>query len=142
MKEYRHGAHTVFEIHLPLVWVTKDRRPALTGEVALRVRDIIREICGQPEVTLMKGPVGRDHVPLFVAIPPQVTIRRLLPGGKGKTASKLLGEVPPLRKTFWGRHLWARGYFCCSSGNVTDAVIADYIANQGRDQDEDFKVDG
>jgi REP element-mobilizing transposase RayT len=38
MKDYRHGAHTVFEIHLPLVWITKYRRPALTGDVALRVR--------------------------------------------------------------------------------------------------------
>ena len=142
MKEYRHGAHTVFEIHLHLVWVTKYRRPALTGEVALRVRDILREICGQPEVTIMKGHVGRDHVHLFVSIPPQVTISRLLQWVKGKTAYKLLGEFPHLRKTFWGRHLWARGYFCCSSGNVTDEVIAEYIANQSHDQDEDFKVDG
>lgn len=142
MKEYRHGAHTVFEIHLHLVWVTKYRRPALTGEVALRTRDIIREICGQHEVTIMKGHVGRDHVHLFVSIPPQVTISRLLQWVKGKAAYKLLGEFPHLRKTFWGRHLWARGYFCCSSGNVTDEVIADYIANQSHDQDEDFKVDG
>lgn len=63
-------------------------------------------------------------------------------GLKGKTAYKLLGEFPQLRKTFWGRHLWARGYFCCSSGNVTDEVIAEYIAKQGQDQDENFKVDG
>ena len=29
--EYRRGAHTVFEIHLHLVWITKYRRPALHG---------------------------------------------------------------------------------------------------------------
>ncbi|MFL6449199.1 MAG: transposase, partial [Bryobacteraceae bacterium] len=45
-------------------------------------------------------------------------------------------------KQFWGRHLWARGYFCCSSGNVTDEIIAEYIANQNESQDEDFRVDG
>ena len=142
MKEYRHGAHTVFEIHLHLVWITKYRRPALTGEVALRVRDLIREVCGQHEVTIMKGQVSKAHVPLLVSIPPQVTISRLLQWLKGKTAYKLLGEFPHLRKTFWGRHLWARGYFCCSSGNVTDEVIAEDIAHQSPDQDEDFKVDG
>ena len=38
--------------------------------------------------------------------------------------------------------LWARGYFCCSSGNVTDEVIAKYIAEQNTNVDEDFKVDG
>jgi len=142
MKEYRRGAHTVFEIHLHLVWTTKYRRPALTGEVALRVRDLIREICGQHEVTILKGHVAKDHLHLFVSIPPQVTISRLIQWLKGKTAYKLLGEFPHLQKQFWGRHLWARGYFCCSSGNVTDEVIAEYIANQSHDRDDDFKVEG
>ena len=142
MKEYRHGAHTVFEIHLHIVWTTKYRRAALTGEVATRVRDLIREICGQHEVTIMKGHVAKDHVHLFVSIPPQVTISRLIQWLKGKSSYKMLGEFPHLQKQFWGRHLWARGYFCCSSGNVTDEVIAEYIANQSHDRDDDFKVDG
>jgi putative transposase len=94
MKEYRRGAHTVFEIHVHLV-----------------------------------------------SLPPQVTISRLLQRLKGKRAYRLLNEFPHLRKTFWGRHVWARSYFCCSSGNVTDEVIAEYIATQSQDQDDDFKVD-
>jgi hypothetical protein len=53
-----------------------------------------------------------------------------------------LAEFLHLKKQFWGRHLWGRGYFCCSAGNVTDEVIAKYIAEQNIDQDEDFKVDG
>jgi len=142
MKEYRHGAHTVFEIHLHVVWTTKYRRPALTGEVAMRVRDLIREICGQHEVTILKGHVAKDHVHLFVSIPPQVTISRMIQWLKGKSSYKMLGEFPHLQKQFWGRHMWARGYFCCSSGNVTDEVIAEYIANQSHDRDDDFKVDG
>jgi putative transposase len=35
-----------------------------------------------------------------------------------------------LSKQFWGRHLWGRGYFVATSGNVTDEVIMDYIKNQ------------
>jgi putative transposase len=142
MKEYRHGAHTVFEIHLHIVWTTKYRRPALTGEVATRVRDLIREICGQHEVTIMKGHVAKDHVHLFVSIPPQVTISRLIQWLKGKSSYKMLGEFPHLQKQCWGRHWWGRGYICCSSVNVTDEVIAEYIANQSHDRDDDFKVDG
>jgi putative transposase len=60
MTDYRRGAHTVFEIHLHLVWITKYRRPALTGEVATRVRDLIRDICAQQEVNIMKGHVAKD----------------------------------------------------------------------------------
>jgi putative transposase len=142
MKDYRRGAHTVFEIHLHIVWTTKYRRPALTGEVGLRVRDLIREICASHEVTIMKGHISRDHIHLFVSIPPQVTISRLLQWLKGKTAYKLLQEFPHLRKKFWGRHIWARGYFCCSSGNVTDEVIMQYIEQQDHEPDTDFRVEG
>jgi putative transposase len=142
MSQYRHGAHTVYEIHLHLVWITKYRRPALTGEVGLRLRDLIREICGQHDAQILKGHVSRDHVHLFVSIPPQVTISRLVQRLKGKTAYKLFQEFPHLRKKFWGQHLWARGYFCCSSGNVTDEVIMRYIEEQRHDTDADFRVEG
>jgi putative transposase len=47
-----------------------------------------------------------------------------------------------LQKQFWGRHVWARGYFCCSSGNVADEVIVRYIEYQSHDKDDDFKVEG
>src|SRR5277367_850195 len=74
MAEYRRGAHTVFEIHLHLVWITKYRRPPLQGKVAIGVRDLIRDICGQHEVPIMKGHVSKDHVHLLISLPPQVTI--------------------------------------------------------------------
>jgi putative transposase len=49
-----------------------------------------------------------------------------------------------LNKAFWGRHLWARGYFAASTGNVTEEVIKKYIEEQDRmerDEDADFKVE-
>jgi len=142
MERYRHGSHTVFLIHLHLVWITKYRKPILQGDIAYRVRDLIREICRSHDVEIIKGHVSKDHVHLFVSIPPQVTVSRLVQALKGKTSHKMLNEFQQLRKMYWGRHLWARGYFCCSSGNVTDDVIASYIANQNQDDDEDFKVEG
>lgn len=139
---YRHGAHSVFEIHLHFVWVTKYRKPVLTGEVGLRVRELIRQSCREEEVEILKGHVAKNHVHLFVSIPPQVTISRLVQRLKGKSSHHLLAEFAHLRKAFWGRHLWARGYFCCSSGNVTDEVITAYIADQTQDDDGDFRVEG
>ena len=57
MVDYWCGAHTVFEIHLHLVhlvWITRYRRPALNGEVAVRVRDLMRDTCAEHEVKIMK----------------------------------------------------------------------------------------
>jgi putative transposase len=142
MREYRLGAHTVFEIHMHLVWTTKYRKPVLTGEVPTRVRDLIRGICGDHDVKIMKGHVSKDHLHLLVSIPPQVTISKLMQYLKGKTAHKVMMEYPHVKKRYWGQHMWARGYFCCSTGNVTDEMIAEYIANQADNRDDDFKVEG
>lgn len=139
---YRHGSHTVFEIHLHIVWTTKYRKRVLTGEVGLRVREIIRQVCREMEVEIIKGHVSPDHVHVFVSLPPQITISRLVQGMKGKSSYKMLNEFQHLRKTFWGRHIWARGYFCVSSGNVTDEVIKAYIENQGEEENSDFRVEG
>ena len=138
---YRHGSHTVFEIHLHLVWTTKYRKKVLGDEVGKRVRELIREICRANDVEIIKGHVAKDHVHLLVSIPPQISISRLVQKLKGKSSYKLLHEYSHLQKQFWGRHLWARGYFCCSSGNVTDDVIAAYIENQQDEEDQDFKVE-
>jgi len=54
MEEYRHGAHSVFEIHLHLVWVTKYRKPVLVGPVGLRLRELIREVCGKLDVHISR----------------------------------------------------------------------------------------
>jgi len=72
MSEYRRGAHTVYDIKFHLVWVTKYRYAVLRGDVALRVRDLIRELCMAKEITIVRGHVSRDHVHLFVSSPPRM----------------------------------------------------------------------
>ncbi|MBV9306395.1 MAG: IS200/IS605 family transposase, partial [Acidobacteriaceae bacterium] len=99
---YRRGAHSGCEIHLHLVWTTKSRKPVLTGEAALRLREVIQEICGQHAVKIMNGPLSKDHVHLFVSIPPRVTSGRLVQGLKGKTANRMRAEFVHLRKGILG----------------------------------------
>lgn len=74
--------------------------------------------------------------------PPQATTSRLVQRLKKKTSHHLLAEFAHLRRALWGRHLWARGYFCCSSGNVTDEAIKTYIEDQAHEEDVDFRVEG
>ena len=63
---------------------------------------------------------------------------------KGKSSWKLMMEFRHLNKQFWGRHMWARGYFVATSGNATDEVIQEYIRLQGREpptDDDNFRVE-
>jgi len=139
MEEYRKGAHTVFDIKYHYVWITKYRYKVLRGELATRVRDTIREVCMAYDCKILAGSVGLDHVHLLVSVPPTVAPSKLAQYMKGKSSYVVQTEFPELRKRYWGRHIWARGFFCGSSGTITDEMIKEYIANQSKD---DVKSDG
>ena len=51
---------------------------------------------------------------------------------KGISSRVLLPEFPQLRKKFWGKHFWARGYLAVSSGTITDEMIREYIDDISR----------
>ncbi len=143
MQHYRKTSHAVYDIKLHLVWITKYRKPVLHGDVAIRLRELIREICKSLDVEIIKGHVSKDHLHILVSCPPNLAVSKLMQSLKGKTSRKLLSEYRSLSREFWGRHLWARGYFVASSGNVTDEVIAQYIEMQDkmeRARDDDFSI--
>jgi putative transposase len=142
MENYRKSSHTVYDIKYHIVWITKYRKPILRADIAQRVRDLIREICRVHDVEIIKGHVSRDHVHIFVSVPPHISVSQLVKSIKGKTSRKLMMEYKTLSRAFWGRHLWARGYFVASSGNVTDEVIIQYIEQQNIEPpDGDFKIE-
>jgi putative transposase len=86
--------------------------------------------------------VRPDHVHLLLDVPPKWSPSRVMQAIKGTTSHHLLQDHRRLRKEFWGRHLWARGYFVATTGNVSDEMVAQYIENQDVEaQDDDvFKV--
>jgi len=113
----------------------------MIGLVGERVRELIRQICKGHDVEILKGHVSKDHVDLFVSVPPHLAISKLVQYLKGKSSYKLLQENKQLSRMFWGRHLWGRGYFVATSGNITDEVVLEYIKNQDEDpKDEDFTI--
>ena len=142
MEHYRRSSHTVYDIKYHLVWITKYRKPILLGDIAHRVRELVSEICKTNDVEIIKGHVSKDHVHIFVSVPPHISVSKLMQSLKGKSSRKMMQEYKRLSKTFWGRHMWARGYFVASSGNVTDEVIMKYIEEQGNEPpDGNFSVE-
>ena len=102
MEHYRKTSHAVYDIKYHVVWITKYRKPVLQGEIALRVRELIREICKTMDVEIIKGHVSKDHLHLLVSVPPHLSVSKLVQRLKGKTSRKLLGEYRLLARQFWG----------------------------------------
>jgi putative transposase len=142
---YRKTAHSVYDLKYHIVWITKYRKPILRGEIGKRVRELIRQTCASLDVYIVKGHVSKDHVHLLVSVPPNLAVSELVKRLKGRSSRLMLEEFGELRKVYWGRHLWARGYFVASSGNVTDEIIAEYIEKQAQlapdEGDQDFRVE-
>ena len=79
------------------------------------------------ETTIISVKIAIDHIHMFGSYRPTQSISKIMQYLKGTSSKVLLSEFPHLRKQFWGRHLWARGYMVISSGNITDEMIQEYI---------------
>ena len=140
--EYRKGSHTVYNIQYHFVWVTKYRYHVLAGEVKLRVQEIIRQIYQQHDLLIEQGHVSKDHVHILVSAPTHMSASQIMQKIKDRSLHVLQQEFPHLKKRYWGQHIWARGYFCTTVGQVTDQMIRDYIEGHvGKSPDDSFTVD-
>jgi putative transposase len=114
------------------------------GPVAIRVRDVLRQIALEHEIDIITGKVASDHVHMFISYRPTLEISKIVQWMKGISSRIMLSEFPHLKKQFWGRHLWARGYLAVSSGNITDEMIHEYIQEQEGEpmtDDSRFEID-
>ena len=92
-----------------------------------RIREIIGQACAEMGVHIVKGVLARDHVHMFISVPPQIALSKVMQRIKGRSSRRVQMEFPELRKRYWGRRFWARGYFSTTSGNVTDDIILQYL---------------
>ena len=104
------------------MWVTKYRYKVLQGPMRERIREIIRQTCDEMGVHIVRGVLARDHVHMFLSIPPKLSLSDVMQRIKGRSSRRIQMEFPELRKRFW-----ARGYFSTTSGNVTDDIIMQYL---------------
>ena len=124
---YSTGSHTRFYHRYHVVWATKYRHKVLKGAMRERIREIIGQACAEMGVHIVKGVLARDHIHMFISVPPQIALSKVMQRIKGRSSRRVQMEFPELRKRYWGRRFWARGYFSTTSGNVTDDIILQYL---------------
>ena len=120
---YSKAAHTRFYHRYHVVWVTKYRFKVLQGTMRERLREIVHQTCVEPRFHIVRGVLARDHVHMFLSIPPKLSLAYVKQRIRGRSARRIQMEFPEFRKRYWGQRFWARGYFSTTSGNVTDDII-------------------
>ena len=141
---FRKLSHSLYECKYHIVFCPKYRYRIFKDTIVEYAKQQVYRLCKQKEqVVVLELNVQPEHVHLVVEIPPKYAVSEFMGYLKGKLALRLFQQYESLAKRYWGRHLWARGYFAASSGNVTDEVIRQYIESQGEaapSEEDDFHI--
>ncbi len=137
MSKNRYSSHTASRLTVHLVWVTKYRYHVLKGEVQVRCKELIVQVCDAEDVRILKGVVSKDHVHMHVEYPPALSVSDLMKRVKGRTSRLLQKEFPHLEKRYWGKHFWAVGYGAWSTGNITEEMVQQYLEHHRRPSNQE-----
>lgn len=96
MEDFKKLAHTVWECKYHLIWCPKYR------------------------FRILKGEVGK------LLFPPEYSISEVGSFLKGKRAIKIFDKHIGLKRRYWGRHFWAKGY-CVSTVGLSEEQIRKYV---------------
>ena len=103
--------------HDPFVF-SKYRYQVLKGDVGLKIRELIRQTCQAFEIDILKGVVSKDHVHLFVSLPPNIAPSEIMRCIKGRSSAKVFESFPELKKRYWGGAFLGERVFLCDVRRV------------------------
>jgi len=128
MDDVRTNNNIVYRCHYHVVWCPKYRRNVIDGDVDVRLKEIIREVCAERNAPIEAIDTMPDHVHLLVVIDPQYGIHRLVKQIKARSSRLLRQEFPHLKSRM--PTLWTNSYFVATTGGATLEAVNRYIENQ------------
>ena len=140
--ENRIGNHTTSCVSAHIIWCTKYRYKVLEGDVQIRCRDLLVQVCNSEDVKILKGVVSKDHVHMHIEYPPKLSISDIVKRLKGRSSRILQMEFPHLKKRYWGKHFWAIGYGVWSTGVITDEMVQEYLEHHKDDSNKEYILKG
>ena len=122
--------HTRWNCTYHIVFIPKWRRKIMFGQNKKDLVEIIKKLCEMKGVQLIEGKVCVDHIHMYVAIPPKLSVADFMSYLKGKSALMFFDRHQELCPKYGDRHFWARGYYVSTVGNVNEDTIRKYIQEQ------------
>lgn len=130
-------SHTKWECKYHVVFIPKNRRKALYGELRRDLGVVFRELARQRESEIEEGHLMPDHVHMMISIPPKYSVSQVVGYVKGKSAIHVARVYGGKRRNFVGQSFWARGFFVSTVGR-DEEVVRRYIQHQ---EAEDRRID-
>jgi len=131
MKDWQSQAHVKWDCKYHVVIVPKYRQRVFFGRRREQIGAILRDLCRQKEIGLLKGNAQPDHLHMLLSIPPKYSVAMTLGFLKGKSAVRIHRELMKTKGTLFGRSFWSSGYYVSTVG-LDEAMIRQYIQEQGK----------
>lgn len=126
-------SHSINEIYLHVVFVTKYRRRVLNCEILDILKNVFINVLLNFKSELIEFEGEEDHVHLLVKISPTVRICDLIRSLKTSSSSIIMNSnFNCIREKLWLNHLWTPSYYVNSCGNTSIDVVKNYIHSQNR----------
>lgn len=130
MIDYRQERHSVTDLKIPLVCVTKYRRAILTLEGLNLIEESFQKVADSMDFKVLEFNGESDHIHTLIEYPPKLSISQIVKALKG-VSSRLYGKAG-LPKPSGKTALWSPSYFALSVGGAPLEVLKAYIANQSK----------
>ena len=131
MKDWQSQSHVKWDCKYHVVIVPKYRQRVFFGKQRSQIGSILRDLCRQKDVELVKGNAQPDHIHLLLRIPPKYSVAMTVGYLKGKSAVRIHRELIRTSGTIFGRSFWSRGY-CVNTVGLDEAMIRRYIEEQDK----------
>ena len=122
-------AHTTWECKYHIVFASKYRRQVIYGKIKNDIGKILRELCERKGVEIIEAECCKDHVHMFVRIPPKYSVSEIMGYLKGKSSLMIFDRHANLKYKYGNRHFWCRGYYVDTVGKNAKR-IEEYIKKQ------------
>ena len=116
-------------MRLPHCFPSQISTEGMFWKIQQEVGEIIGKVCKMGGMTIIKAATLPDHVHMYVSIPPKESVSKVVGRIKGNSVLMIFNRHPEYQVSF-DHHFWARGFCCGTVGNVNEATIIKYIAEQ------------
>ncbi|MBN4002808.1 IS200/IS605 family transposase [Nostoc sp. LPT] len=121
----RHERHSVSDLKIHLVCITKYRRKIFTAESLELIHTSFIEVSKKMNFNVLEFNGESDHIHALIEFPPKLSISQIVNALKG-VSSRRYGQAG-YPKPYSKQALWSPSYFVSSVGGAPLEVLKKYI---------------
>jgi putative transposase len=125
---FRKERHSISDLRIHLVCVTKYRRSVLTAESLSVIEKSFRDVAAKMDFQVQEFNGEPDHIHALIEYPPKLSISQMVNALKG-VSSRRYGQAGYL-KPHGKDALWSPSYFVSAVGGAPLEVLKRYIQEQ------------